>query len=188
MVYRWWIILPFWAFALSGCFSTRVAENIYQVGEYKVTETIYQKDGFPDPDFERIIRVKYGYFSSRIGSYTDESPNGISIAPEMVGEWLVIYSSSHIFLWQPGEDTHHFSPHKANGWIEYANLFGPPCLNEHYDYHAALFWIEDGRRFIRYDCEPKSCEEERPASILFTSDDDGITYTIRSEQYQHSED
>ena len=181
MIYRRWIIFLILAFGLSGCFSTRLAENIYQVGEYKVTETIYQKDGFPDPIFERIIRVKYGRSTIRIGSYTDESPNGIAIAPEVVDEWLVIYSSSHIFLWQPGEDAHHFDPYEANGWVEYADQFGTQGLNGHYDYHAARFWIEDGRWFIRYECEPGYCEDERPSSILFTSGDDGMTYMIRTD-------
>ena len=181
MIYWRWIIYLVLTFGLSSCFSTRLAENIYQVGEYKVTETIYQKDGFPDPVFERVIRVKYGRSTIRIGSYMDETPNGIAVVPEVVGEWLVVYSSSHLFLWHPSKGSHHFDPHEANGWVEYAGQFGTLGLNGYYDYHAARFWIENGDWCIRYECEPGYCEDGHPSSILFTSGDDGMTYLIRTD-------
>jgi hypothetical protein len=181
MVYQRWIILFLLAFGLSGCFSTKIAENSYRVGNYKVTETIYRKDEFPDPAFERIIRVKDGHFTTRIGSYTNESPNGIDVAPEVVDGWLVICSSSHVFLWRPGEDAHHFTPYKADGWVAYAHQFGTLGLDGHYGYHAVRFWIDAGRWFIRYECVPAYCEAESPSSILFTSDDEGLTYMIETD-------
>ena len=63
-------------------------------------------------------------------------------------------------------------------WAEYAGRFGTHGLNGHYDYRAARFWIEDGRWFLEYECEPGHCGDDRPSTILFTSSDEGVTYTI----------
>ena len=128
--------------------------------------------------FERVIAVKRGRSTTRIGAYTDESQEGITITPELVGGWLIVYSSSHAFVWRPGEDAKHFSPFEASGWAEYASQFGTHGLDGHYDYRAARFWIEDGRWFLEYECEPGHCGDDRPSTILFTSSDEGVTYTI----------
>lgn len=165
---------------LTGCFarimSEQISETSYVVGQYEVVETIYKEDGFPDHVFERVIAVKDGRSTIAIGTYKDESQEGITISPELVEDWLVIYSSSHLLLWQPDEDTHHFMPYDAAGWLEYSDQFQPSGLNGHYDYRAARFWVENGRWFIQYNCT--TCHDTIPASLLFTSDDAGETYAL----------
>ena len=182
MTRRQWLIVFLLISGLSGCFSAPFAESTWQVGEYRVTETIRRKDGFPDPVFERTIAVKDGLFSTRIGSYTDEASTGITVAPEIVGEWLVVYSSSHVFWWQPGEKARHFEPHRAEGWSEYAAQFGAFGLNGHYDYYAAHFWVEDDRWFLTCECVPGYCGDERPASITFVSEDEGENWRVAGDE------
>ncbi len=178
MAYRHWVALFILAMGLSGCFSSPLAESRYQLGDYRVTERIYREDGFPDPTFERVLEVQHGSSTMRLGAYRDESREGITVAPEWVGEWLVVYSSSHLFVWRPGVEARHFAPWEADGWTDYAARFGPCGLGGHYDYHAAHFWIEGGRWFVEYRCNPGYCVEGHPSTILFTSDDEGATYAI----------
>lgn len=165
---------------LSGCFAEftteRIAQNSYRVGEYEVVETIYRSDSFPDAVFERVIEVGYGRSTTRIGTYKNESSEGITISPELVDGWLAIYSSSHLFLWQPDKDVNHFMPYDVDGWQAYADEFIPFNLNGHYDYRVTRFWIENGRWLIAYECT--YCQDTQPAALLFTSTDEGKTFAI----------
>jgi hypothetical protein len=165
---------------LSGCFADftaeQIAETSHSVGQYEVVETIYREGGFPDDTFERVIVVKDGRATTSIGIYRDESQIGVTVAPELVEGWVVIYSSAHLFLWQPDEDVRHFNPYQAAGWQTYSDQFKPSGLNGHYDYRAARFWLEDERWFIQYECT--YCQDNTPALLLFTSDDEGETYAL----------
>ena len=181
MIYRQLFSLLVLSICLSGCFplfvSERVAENSYTVGAYEVEEVIYREDGFPDDSYERVYRVRNGRFWTEIGSYANESQSGIIQSPEWVDGWLVIYSSSHLFLWQPDETVRHFDLFLAEGWTEYAEQFGTFGLNGHYDYRVTRFWVEDKRWFIQYKCI-QSCSDDRPPILQFISGDQGLTYTI----------
>ena len=167
------------AIILIGCvesFTTeRVSENVYAVGAYQIKETIDREDSFPDATYARTYAVKNGRFSQKIGTYSDESAAGITIPPEMVGEWLVIYSSSHLFLWQPDEEVRHFDPYQADGWTAYSDQF-QFGLNGHYDYEVVKFWEENGRWFIKYNATYN--RDGYPSTLLFTSDGEGGRYVI----------
>ncbi len=162
---------------LSGCLAALttelVEEHKYIVGSYEIKETIYREDSFPDAQYKRV----YAVGNKKIGSYSDESSAGITIPPEMVGEWLAIYSSSHLFLWQPDEEVRQFNPYQADGFIEYSDQF-QFGLNGHYEYQVTAFWMENGRWFINYD--EQYHQKDHPPTLLFTSDDEGISYTIRT--------
>ena len=170
------------AITLSACIDgvTRelVTENVYTVGDYAIREKIYCEDAFPDAVYEREYAVKNGRFYQKIGSYSDESRTGITIPPEMVGEWLVLYSGAHLFLWQPDEEVRHFNTYQAEGWSEYSKQF-QFGLNGHYDYEVTRFWEENGRWFIEY--EAIYSREGTPSTLLFTSDDEGESYVVVEE-------
>ncbi|MCB8946128.1 MAG: hypothetical protein H6658_20475 [Ardenticatenaceae bacterium] len=179
MIHSKWLFTFILALGLTGCFAVnppeRISEMRYPVGPYEVVETIDKEDGFPDYVFERVIVVQDGRSTTTIGTYRDESEAGITVLPALVEGWLVIYSSSHLFLWRPDEEVRHFDVYEAAGWLEYAERF-QPGLNGHYDYRAAGFWVENGRWFIEYECT--YCQANTPASLLFSSDNAGETYML----------
>ena len=168
------------AFGLEGCFSeftrTQISEKTFEVDGYIVEEIIYKEDSFLDPQYERVYRVRNGRQQTTLGSYTNESQDGITVLPEWVDGRLVVYSSSHLFLWQPDDEPLHFSPFDAVEWVAFSEQFGTFGLNGHYDVRARDFWIEEETWFIEYMCV--SCQVPHPASILFTSGDFGETFVV----------
>ena len=170
-------------FLLAGCFSeftrTQVFAKTFDVDGYMVEEVIYREDGFPDFTFERVYRVRNGRSWTSLGSFSNESQDGITVLPEWVDGRLVVYSSAHLFIWQPDSEPLHFSPFDADGWVAFSEQFGTFGINGHYDVLAQDFWIEEGVWFIEYNCV--RCQGGKPESILFTSDDAGQTFDINQE-------
>lgn len=136
-------------------------------------EQIYRTDSFPDPTYERIYWVHSDSRTFELGRYSDEAANGMHVPPLMVGDWLVVMSSAHIFFWQPGQDVRHFYPYVVDDWIAYAQR---RQLNGHYDYAAAGVEIDGATWRITYTCT--SCLRGHPPELGFVSEDGGETFRL----------
>ncbi len=141
----------------------KISSKVYIVGKYKVKEDIYKTTNFPDHQYKRVYWVKDGLFWHQIGAYENEDRTGITIAPELVEDWLVIYSSSHLFLWSPELGKQHFYPFIADGWYEYSKQ---NLINGHYDYKSFKFQIKNGYWFAIYKCV--FCNGKKPKKLIFT--------------------
>lgn len=182
--------------------STLLVDQTFPVGEYVVRETIHQ-DGMGWPD-HRMLR-QYTVTADTtydLGDYENESERGISpdSPPQMVGDRLVVYSSSHVYLWRLGEAPIEFNPYKAENWNDVfpGTLNGP---NGHYDYVADAFSVEvkegNPRWLITYRCIHPSCactdtacetyapeDKAKPTALTFYSDDEGEHfYVLPPENY-----
>ncbi len=174
------IFLLLLTIGLVGCFPeftrTQISEKTFEVDGYLVEEIIYEEDGFPDYRYERVYRVGNGRQQTTLGSYANESQDGIIVSPEWIDGRLVVYSSSHLFIWQPDGEPLHFSPFDAVDWVAFSEQFGTFGLNGHYDVRARKFWVEGNVWFVEYECV--RCQGGEPTSILFRSDDFGETFAV----------
>jgi hypothetical protein len=143
------------------------------VGDFQIKETIYRIEGFPARQFERFYEAINNGDAVDLGSFEDESDIGIVNNPIVHNNQLVVFSSAHVFFWQPGRKPVHFSPYEAAGWYEYSQI---DQLNGHYDYLASDVWSHNGQLLLRYECD--FCGIGKPEKLLFYSLDDGRTFDI----------
>ncbi|MEM9776358.1 MAG: hypothetical protein AAF902_17410 [Chloroflexota bacterium] len=166
---------------LSGCFEPfnqeLVSTQTIQVPPYKVTEVINRIDAWPDPVFERRYAFDFEdtnfshyYF---LGRYTNEGSEGITIQPMVVDLKLIVFSTSYVFVMDPGGPPIELNPYEAEGWSEYAQTHQ---LNGHYDYIATDFWESGSNWLIAYDCV--FCQDGKPEKLLFYSNDEGKSFTL----------
>lgn len=163
---------------LSGCFETfnrkTISTQTIQVGDFQIEETIYHTGNWPDHTFERIYRAAYQ--AGRLidlGNFEDESEAAIVYTPTVLDNQLIVFSSSHVFLWRPEDEPVHFSPFEAEGWYTYSQQ---EQINGHYDYLAGDAWTLNEQILLRYNCD--FCQTGKPATLLFYSLDNGRTFDI----------
>jgi len=191
-----WGALCLFLLIASGSESTLLVDKTYSVGEYAVHETIHQEGmGWPDHKIRRRYRVLADE-SYILGDYDNESTRGISAdtPPQMIDDRLVVFSSSYLYVWKPGEEPIEFYPYLAKNW----NAVFPGTLNApsgSYDYVAEMFSvieIEDTQRWLMtYRCIRSSCQcanaecehysphmKTHPETLVFYSDDEGETFHL----------
>jgi hypothetical protein len=180
------IVWPLPLLLLANLYPTALIDQSYSVGRYQVSEQVYNV-GFLDHAYERVYTVKDGWWRTEIGRFVnEENPQLGRLPPKLVGDWLVVFSGNHLFLWRSGRSTIAFTPDQAVGWSEYANQ-PTGDINGHYDYHAADFWIQDNRWLVEYRCSRLSCQKEGKsalAKIRFVSEDQGKTFHLLNHRSQ----
>ncbi|MEL7070814.1 MAG: hypothetical protein AAGN15_19435 [Cyanobacteria bacterium J06581_3] len=165
-------------FTLAANESTLTAEQTYNAGKYVVHEKIYQEgSGWPDYDMRRHYEVSYNG-THLLGEYENESRQGIfaDTPPKIVGDWLVVLSSNHVYLWRPDREPIVFFPYAAENWnVVFSGTVSMP--NGHYDYAAEQFLIDEERWLLTYRCIAAACGDQSlffwPETMTFYSDDEG---------------
>jgi hypothetical protein len=176
------MLWPWFIFLFYLVWSPTIINKSYPIERYQLHEKVYDV-GFLNHEYERVYTVQDGWWLTEIGRFSNEEhPQQVEhpVAPKLVGDWLVVFSGSHLFLWQSGRPPIAFDPHRAVGWYEYANQPAVQ-INEHYDYHATDFLIQGDRWIFEYRCSHPSCQgggKSTPAKILFFSDDRGTTFHL----------
>ncbi|MEO1590577.1 MAG: hypothetical protein AAFU71_04705 [Cyanobacteria bacterium J06632_22] len=165
-----------------SCGPDPISTTTYPAGDALIIEEIFEDQAIPDNIYRRTYEVTYHGEQLDLGDYDNEDPYGIVAAPpKWVAGWLVVFSSSQVFIWQPGQDPIHFNPYKAQGWNDYAGRSEwRASINGSYDYYAQDLTIQDGQWRLEY--VPAFDSPTGPARIVFVSDDEGQTFSVESSQ------
>lgn len=180
------ILGPFFLLAIftfgDNPFPEAVVDRSYPLGENRISEKVYPTGiNWPDQKYEHIYTLEHKHGSIEVDRFTNEERQGSSskTKPKMVGEWLVIFSTSRTLLWKSGSKPIEFYPYQIQGWDDYIIR----NLNHYSSYHAKDFSVEGNRWIFEYECENLPCPQMQnnqtpPTNIRFFSDDFGKTFQI----------
>ena len=153
-------------------------EKSWTVGSDEVYETIQQsQNNWPDAVFLRTYRLQRGGQTVTVGSYENETQDGVIDAPYAVGDYIVIPTSSYIYRIGPDNLVNEFYPSMADQWIAYSEPFG---INGHYDYFADKVEHVNGAWRLTFALAG-GLDGRRPKTIRFVTTDDWSSFQIETD-------
>ena len=151
------------------------AEKSWTVGSAEVHETIQRSiNDWPDAVFLRTYRLKRDGQTLTVGSYENESKDGVIDPPYAVGDYIVITTSSYVYRIGPDNRVNEFNPWSVDQWIAFSEPLG---INGHYDYFADTVEHRNGTWQLTYALEG-SLDGRRPKFIHFVTTDDWLSFQI----------
>jgi len=145
------------------------------VGKYEIVEEIQRsKNDWPDPVFRRRYWLIQDGKKFLISSYENESSTGITSAPNMVDNFIIIPTGPNFYRVGTDHEVKKFSPWKTNQWEENLESLG---LGGVYDYRAHSATHQDGTWRLTYHAQNHS-RDDSPKSFDFTSTDDWKSFRL----------
>ena len=153
-------------------------EKSWTVGNGEVYETIQRtKNDWPDAQFLRTYRLKREKLTLTVGSYENESEEGVIKRPYAVGEYIVIPTSCYVYRVGPDNQVDEFYPWKVGNWLTFSQPLG---INGHYDYEADRVEHEEGVWRLTYALK-SGLNGQRPKFIHFVTPDDWQSFQTETE-------
>ena len=138
-------------------------------GKYEIVEEIQRsRNDWPDPVFRRRYWLIQDGQKFLIASYENEASTGITSAPSMVDDFIIIPSGPNFYRVGTDHEVKKFSPWKTNQWEENLESMG---LDGVYDYRAHSATHQDGIWRLTYHVQNHSTDDSSE-SFDFTSTDD----------------
>ncbi|MEZ4863421.1 MAG: hypothetical protein R3C14_19035 [Caldilineaceae bacterium] len=154
-----------------------LSEQSWTVSGSEIHETIeISTSNWPDHRFKRTYTLLQAGRKLDVGSYDNESSLGVLGKPYAVDEFIVIPTSSYIYLVGPDDQVKTFYPWMADQWMDFAE---PRGINGHYDYHVDTVQKIDGGWKLVYRLQ-EGLNGQRPKVIHFVTTDNWQSFQVET--------
>lgn len=128
---------------------------------------------WPDYDYERTYWVNRNGEDALVARYRNESADGVTEDPLVVGQFVVILTSAKVYRLDLNNRVQEFSPSMTDQWRKFAE---PHDINSHHDYRADAVELAGGAWGLSY--VRKSPEHAVPRALHFVTRDDWRSFQI----------